>query len=263
MDVNTLKAVIKKAAPTVKQENLDKYVPFLFDLMPKYGIDTTLRQRHFIAQLLHESACFSAVRENLNYSADGLLKTFAKYFDAQTAQEYARKPEKIANRVYANRLGNGNEASGDGWKYRGGGAIQTTGKTNYQTTGTAIGVDLVANPDLIADPQYYIGSACYFWQKNAINTPADKDDITAVTKKINGGTNGLEDRKKYYAALSELTEAAKPEPEPIIEPTPEPETPPILEPETKPQPVSNEKQPKNNFWTKLLDFLKGIGKKKY
>jgi putative chitinase len=199
--MNDLTKILQKAVPSISAANRAKYVPFLVELMPKYNIDTALRQRHFLAQLLHESGEFSVVRENLNYSASGLLKTFPKYFNGAQAAAYARQSEKIANRVYANRLGNGNENSGDGWKYRGGGLIQTTGKSNYKATGEAIGVDLVKNPELITEPKNAVASACYFWHKNNLNSLADKDDILAVTKRINGGTNGLEDRKKYYSML--------------------------------------------------------------
>jgi putative chitinase len=197
-----VKDVIKKAAPNATNANLDKYVPFLTELMPKYGIDTPLRQRHFLAQLLHESGSFSAVRENLNYSVDGLMKTFPKYFATRAiAEQYARKPSKIANCVYANRMGNGPQESGDGWRYRGGGLIQTTGRTNYELTGKGIGIPLVQKPELITEPKTAVESACWFWRSRGLNILADLDDIVAVTKRINGGVNGLDDRKKFYSKL--------------------------------------------------------------
>jgi len=196
-----LKSIIKAAAPQVTAINLEKYVPYLEKLMPEYQINSALRMRHFLAQLLHESGGLSAVRENLNYSAARLLQIFPKYFNSAQAAEYANKPEKIANRVYANRLGNGQENSGDGWKYRGGGLIQTTGKSNFAATGKGIGIDLVRLPELIAEPPFAVESACWFWKTNGLNALADKNDIIAVTKRINGGTNGLDDRKKYFNNL--------------------------------------------------------------
>ena len=202
-----LRDIIRRAAPHIRNEHLDLYLPHLEELMKKYGIDTPLRQMHFLAQLLHESGAFSAVRENMNYSADGLLRVFPKYFTPEQAQQYARQPQQIANRVYANRMGNGNEASGDGWRYRGGGLIQTTGKSNYDITGKAIGVDLVRTPERIIEPRIAVESACHFWQRNGLNHHADRDDIHTVTRRINGGLNGLADRQKYYAGLSNIMTA--------------------------------------------------------
>ena len=196
-----LKQALSKHALTA---NMEKYVPHLTELMQKYGIDTPLRQRHFLAQLLHESAGFSAVRENLNYSADALLRVFPKYFgNKQMADSYARQPEKIANRVYANRMGNGDEASGDGWRHIGRGLIQTTGKNNYLATSQHIFGDdrLLRQPELLESPQYAVQSAAYYWKQNNINRHADADNIEAVTRAINGGLNGLDDRKKYYNSL--------------------------------------------------------------
>jgi len=201
----TLIEVLKKAAPCAKVANLEKYTPYLLELMPKYGINNPLRQRHFLAQILQESGEFSAVRENMNYSAKRLREVFPRYFQTiELAELYANKPEKIANRVYANRLGNGSELSNEGWIFRGGGLIQTTGKSNYEATGQGISVDLVNNPELITEPYNAVASACWFWKRHNINKYADKDDIVAVTKIINGGTNGLEGRKKYYAGLKNL-----------------------------------------------------------
>ena len=199
-----LKEIIKKASPYSTNANLDRYTPFLTDLMPKYAINTPLRQRHFLAQALHESGGFSAVRENLNYSADGLLAVFPKYFPTRTeAEKFARKPEKIANRVYANRMGNGSEESGDGWRHIGRGLIQISGKDNYIKTSQALFDDdrLLTIPEILETPYYAVASACYFWQANHLNALADADDIVAVTKRINGGTTGLEYRKKYYKKL--------------------------------------------------------------
>jgi putative chitinase len=203
----TLQEIIKKAVPKAVQVNIDKYVPYLVELMSKYGIDTPLRQRHFLAQVLHESAGFTAVKENLNYNADALLRVFPKHFlTREIAEQYARNPEAIANKVYGNRLGNSYEWSGDGWRYVGRGLIQITGRENYFYCSHALFGDdrLVKHPHLLEEPCNAVASACWYWQKNNINVLADMDDIRAVTKRINGGYNGLEDRLKYYNTLKDL-----------------------------------------------------------
>lgn len=169
---------------------------------------TPVRAAHFFAQTAHESGNFKAFSENLNYSADGLQKIFGKYFDAATAAKYARNPEKIANRVYANRMGNGNEASGDGWKYRGRGALQLTGKDNYKAFADYLKKpEIMENPDLVAT-EYSFESAMFFFEKNKLWAICDQGindaAITSLTKRINGGTHGLDDRKektKKYAAM--------------------------------------------------------------
>ena len=170
-------------------ELYDKYKT----LFAKYEVNTTLRKAHFMAQIEHESG-LKPISENLNYSEQGLLKTFKKYFTPEQAKEFARKPEKIANRVYANRMGNGDEYSGDGWKYRGAGFTQITGRNNYETLSKYTGTDYVTNPELLLNEADAMISALWFWKVNNINTLADKDDLIGVTKRINGGTNGLEDR---------------------------------------------------------------------
>ena len=173
----------------------DEYIDALNKVLPENKIDTPLRVCHFLAQILHESGHLKYNAENLNYSASALQSVFKKYFPNETiANEYARKPEKIANKVYANRMGNGSEASGDGWKYRGRGLIQLTGKNNYTSCGKDLEVDLVNNPDLLLVPEYALKSACWFWNKNNLNQSADNDDINTITRKINGGINGLADR---------------------------------------------------------------------
>ena len=169
---------------------------------------TPVRAAHFFAQTAHESGNFKAFSENLNYSADGLQKIFGKYFDAASAAKAARNPEKIANKVYANRMGNGNEASGDGWKYRGRGALQLTGKDNYKAFADYLKKpEIMDNPDLVAT-EYSFESAIFFFERNKLWAICDKgiDDatITALTKRINGGTHGLDDRKektKKFAAM--------------------------------------------------------------
>jgi putative chitinase len=167
---------------------------------------TPVRAAHFFAQTAHETGGFKAFSENLNYSAKGLQGIFGKYFPGTLEESYARQPEKIANRVYASRMGNGNEASGDGWKYRGRGALQLTGKANYQAFAKYLGTDeVVSNPDLVAT-KYAFESAMFFFDKNKLWDICDKgvskETILALTKRINGGTHGLADREektfKYY-----------------------------------------------------------------
>lgn len=174
------------------------YLDALNKVLPEYKIDTRLRICHFLAQVIHESGHFKYKSENLNYSASALRSVFGKYFKTDAiANEYARKPEKIANKVYANRMGNGDEASGDGWNYRGRGLIQLTGKTNYANCGKSIGLDLISDPDLLTkSAEACVRSACWFWKINNLNALADKDSATSITKRINGGTNGLVDRNK-------------------------------------------------------------------
>ena len=181
----------------LNKNECEYYLESLNVVLPNKEINTSLRLCHFLAQIIHESGHFKYKSENLNYSAKALRSVFGKYFKTDAiANEYARKPEKIANRVYANRMGNGDEASGDGWKYRGRGLIQLTGKCNYDACGKAIGLDLLGNPDLLTESaEASVLAACWFWNKNSLNQFADKDDITTITKRINGGTNGLEDRK--------------------------------------------------------------------
>lgn len=167
-------------------------------MVEKFNITNPLRLSHFLAQAAHESGNFKFLKENLNYSADSLLKVFPKYFkDKATADKYARNPEKIASRVYASRMGNGDEASGEGFKFRGRGYIQLTGKDNYKAFSNFIGEDCVANPDLVSD-KYPLISAAWFFDKNNLWTICDKgasdEVVTSVTKRVNGGTHGLADR---------------------------------------------------------------------
>ena len=177
-------------------------------VMEKFGINTNLRLAHFLAQVGHESGGFKITAENLNYKATGLLNIFKKYFknadgtmNIEKAKLYERQPVKIANLVYANRMGNGDEASGDGYKYRGRGYIQLTGKTNYTAFAKSVGDDVVANPDLVAT-KYPLLSAAWFWSKNNLNQLSDAgaDDgvVGNITKKVNGGTIGLPDRIQHF-----------------------------------------------------------------
>lgn len=178
-------------------------------VMENFEINTLLRLTHFLAQCAHESGSFKLVVENLNYSAEGLQKVFGKYFPGNLAESYARNPEKIGSRIYASRMGNGNESTEEGYIYRGRGYIQITGKNNYQNFSNAIGVDVVSNPDLVATT-YPLLSAAWFFKTNGLNEIADlgatPDIITKVTKRINGGINGLDDRVlkffKIYTLLN-------------------------------------------------------------
>ena len=185
----------------------DSVIAQIPDTAAKFNITNTLRLAHFLAQCGHESGGFKAVSENLNYGAAGLQSIFKKYFTAQTAAEYQRKPEKIANIVYANRMGNGNQASGDGYKFRGRGYIQLTGKDNYTSFDKTVEDDILANPDLVAT-KYPLSSAAFFFNKNGLWTICDKgaDDatVTAVTKRVNGGTIGLADRIKHFKEYHKL-----------------------------------------------------------
>lgn len=191
----------KKVFPACK--DADIFCNLLDNLLPANGIDTKERVNMFLAQCGHESGGFTRFTEGLNYSAQGLLATFPKYFpDLKTALGYERQKEKIANRVYANRMGNGPESSGDGWVYRGRGILQCTGKDNYTAFSKDTNIDAVNNPDLLStDLSVAIKSAIWFWNKNNLNKFADAKDILGATKKINGGTNGLEDRTKHYKEL--------------------------------------------------------------
>ena len=201
-------------ASQFKLANLKGHVPDTVisqipDTAAKFGITTPLRLAHFLAQCGHESGGFKAVQENLNYGAKGLRGIFAKYFPTDAkALEYERKPEKIANLVYGNRMGNGAEATGEGYKFRGRGYIQLTGKENYSRFDKTVDEDIVSNPDLVAT-KYPLASAAFFFQSNGLWAICDKgaDDatVTSVTKRVNGGTIGLADRlehfKEYYALL--------------------------------------------------------------
>ena len=194
MDINKLKGHIP-----------DAVIAQLPDTIAKFELNTPLRLSHFLAQAGHESGGFKAVNENLNYGAKGLLSIFKKYFPTEEkAKLYERKPEKIANLVYGSRMGNGAEASGEGFRFRGRGYIQLTGKSNYKALTESLKVDFVANPDLVATPQYAALSAGWYWNSRNINKLADADDILGVTKAINGGTIGLEDRKHHLAHVKSI-----------------------------------------------------------
>ena len=171
----------------------------LAQCLPDYEINTPQRVAAFLAQTAHESGGYRAIKENLNYKAESLMKVFKKYFpDAATAQRYAHNQEMIANRVYGNRMGNGPEESGDGYRYCGRGLIQLTGKSNYQSFADSLEISVEDASEYLATFEGAVQSACWFWENNNLNQWADKGDIVMLTKKINGGTIGLEDRIKHY-----------------------------------------------------------------
>jgi putative chitinase len=189
---------LSKIFPQAKQQNLEKYCDAINNAMEEFGIDTLGRQAMFLAQCGHESGQFSIVEENLNYRAETLLKVFPKYFRDVDANDYEHQPEKIANHVYANRMGNGDESSGDGYRYRGRGLIQLTGHNNYAKCGEALGIDVTQNSDYLATPEGAARSAAWFWNANGLNAYADANDNLGATKRINGGTIGLEERNALY-----------------------------------------------------------------
>lgn len=181
--------------------------------LERYEINTPKRIAGFLAQVAHESARFSRLVENLNYSADGLAKTWPNRFRGPDGKPNAlalslhRKPELIANHVYASRMGNGAPATGDGWKYRGRGLIQVTGKENYAACGKALGIDLLAAPESLESPLYAALSAGWYWHHRGLNAPADAGDMQRVTRIINGGTHGLQDRLAIYAEAQKVLAA--------------------------------------------------------
>lgn len=218
--VQSAPVVITEPAPVatvggLKLEKLRGHIPDAViaqipDTAAKFNINTPLRLAHFLAQCGHESGGFKVTQENLNYSAKGLMGIFKKYFPTQAlAEAYQRQPQKIANKVYASRMDNGSEASGDGFKFRGRGYIQLTGRANYTAFGKAINEDIANNPDVVSG-KYALLSAAWFWSKNGLNNLADggagDQVVTSITKRVNGGTIGLPDRikhfKEYYHLLA-------------------------------------------------------------
>jgi putative chitinase len=194
------KEQLKQLLP--KNPYIDQWHGALAQLLPEYGIDTSQRIAAFVAQCAHESGNFVFLKENLNYRAPTLRKLFSKYFPTDAlAEEYASKPNKqeaIANRIYANRMGNGDEASGDGFRYCGRGLIQLTGKENYSWFAASLEIPVEEASEYLQTFEGAVQSACWFWETNNLNQWADKGDILTLTKRINGGTIGLEDRIKHY-----------------------------------------------------------------
>lgn len=193
---------VQRFVGSVADQYGQEMLPMLNKVLTDYKINKNPKRfSHFMAQLAHESAHFSRLEENLNYSAKGLWNVFRKYFDDEAhAETYARDPERIANRVYANRMLNGPEESGDGYRYRGRGFIQLTGRENYRNIGNRIGLDLEGNPDQVAsDVETALRVAADFWDSKKLNRYADKNDVRSITKRINGGYHGLEQRQKLLA----------------------------------------------------------------
>jgi len=183
----------------VKNPYIDHWYTALEQLLDDYEINTPQRVAAFIAQCAHESGNFVFIKENLNYKAASLRKVFGKYFPSdELAAAYANKPEMIANRVYANRMGNGDEASGDGYRYCGRGLIQLTGKDNYTFFAGSLDISVEEAAEYLQTFEGAAQSACWFWESNNLNQWADRGDILTLTKRINGGTIGLEDRIKHY-----------------------------------------------------------------
>jgi putative chitinase len=190
----------------LKEMHIDPYwLEPLTAAFQRFDISTPERQAAFIGQCAHESGNFKTLQENLNYSAKGLHATWpSRFASEEAAQPFHRNPEKIANKVYAGRMGNTDE--GDGWKYRGRGLIQLTGKDNYRLASDALGVDFVANPDLVLSKEHAALTAAWYWNKRGLNKEADAKDFTGMTKKFNGGVIGLADRVAHInSALNVLT----------------------------------------------------------
>ncbi len=187
------------SCPSARAEN---WVDVLNTAMQRFEINTPMRRASFIAQIGHESSALTKMEEGLNYSAQRLLAVFHEHFAPEEAEKYQRHPEAIANRVYACRMGNGNELSGDGFKYRGRGLIQLTGKDNYRACGEALGIDLVAEPDLLLERDPAAIAAAWFWQAHGCNELADLGKQMCITRRINGGVNGLEERIALFNQAS-------------------------------------------------------------
>jgi putative chitinase len=184
------------------------WVEPLQEVFHRYEINTPERQAAFIGQCAHESMNFTRLEENLNYSAEALMKTWPSRFPTmEVAQQYARNPEKIANKVYGGRMGNGTEETGDGWLYHGRGLIQLTGKDNYTLAGDALNMDFIHSPDYVLVPKYAALTAGWYWNKRQLNKEADAKDFTGMTKKINGGTIGLDDRIAHIKHAQEVLTA--------------------------------------------------------
>lgn len=184
--------------PKTKNSVLESYVNPLNEVCDKFEINTPERLAMFLAQIGHESGGLSVVQENLNYRAERLAVVFPKYFKGIDTSEYAHNPEKIANRVYANRMGNGDEESGDGYKFRGRGLIQLTGHNNYASFASDMGMDIDEAVEYLSTPEGAAMSAGWYWNKTSLNQWADSSDVLTVTKKINGGTIGLAEREHLF-----------------------------------------------------------------
>ena len=188
--------LVQECIPNAPADRVEAFAETIDATFDEFAISTTNTQAAFLAQIAHESGSLKYVKENLNYSSQGLLKTFGKYFDRDSANDYARNPERIANRVYANRMGNGGEDSDDGWLYRGRGLIQITGRTNYEKFFAYLNEKV--DPEYLETPEGAARSAGWFWDSRNLTPIAEAGDIRKLTKMINGGYNGLEERIELY-----------------------------------------------------------------
>lgn len=189
---------LKSIMPTCSQSTIDIFIPFIDASFEEFDISTPLTQSAFLAQAAFESVELSHLAENLNYSAERLLAVFYTHFEQGEALGFAHNPEKIANRVYANRMGNGDESTGDGWKYKGRGIFQMTGKFMYEQCGLGLGIDLLNNPELLEEPENATRSAAWFWDTHSCNSLAEQGLFRTITQKINGGMNGYNERVAYF-----------------------------------------------------------------
>lgn len=197
--------ILQQLCPKTRRTTLEQFVEPLNTVMEYYDITTPQRAAAFLAQCAHESGGFTAVRENLNYSAKGLMTTFRKYFpDEATAKRYERQGDAIANRVYANRMGNGPESSGDGARFKGRGVIQLTGRQNYERFAKDLGITVEECVEYLETPAGAVSSAGWFWDNNNLNVLADREDMLMLTKRINGGVLGLQDRLEHFHIALDL-----------------------------------------------------------
>lgn len=193
-------------AACIPNSNISQWYDPICNILPNYQITSVLRVAAWLAQMGYESNDLIEIEENLNYSAKGLLATFPRYFTPDLANQYQRNPQMIANRVYANRMGNGDESSGDGYNYRGRGLVQITGKENYTSCSNALYGDtsLVDTPDLLCQIDGAISSSCWYWNSRNLNQLADVGDIKSITYRINGGYNGLDERVNRYSKCLQI-----------------------------------------------------------
>jgi len=198
--------ILQQLCPKTKKSVLELYATPVHEVAEYYDMYVNMnRAAGFVAQIAHESGGFNFVKENLNYGAAGLMNTFKKYFPNQEiANQYQRQPEKIANRVYANRMGNGDEDSGDGYRFCGRGLIQLTGRNNYTKFASDLGISVEDTVAYLETPAGAVSSAGWFWDQNNLNQYCDSNDFVTLTKRINGGTIGLEDRQQHYKLALQL-----------------------------------------------------------
>jgi putative chitinase len=201
------KKQLDKAIPLARDSDIEAYHGPLVAAMEHFEINTPRRIAAFLANLAHESGSLRLLEENLNYSAKRLMQVFPRHFRGRNVWAYNHRPEAIANVVYGGRMGNGGERSGDGWKYRGRGFIQLTGKDNYKMLSDELDVDIVNNPDWLLTPDGAAISAAWFWKSRGLNELADKDNLRGITKRINGGLNGHDERVAFYNRISDVLEA--------------------------------------------------------